>query len=303
MNLRILRILVFKALYAHIFSGKLISQRENSEEQMLRQAEKTHHLYLTIHGLLVSVGIKWEQYCQRTKKEWASIFSKNFCYIKLAQDAFLAKQMRSLKINFLQKSDDYPEEIVKKLFQSSLPNAYLYAQKTIENQRRFMLHLLENFVAPNPKLHDFYDAQDLIYSEDYDTLSFANTAAKKTLLEIAENRSAPVVWMPVFKTKNHKVFMIELLKKSILHQKEILKILESYLTETWSFDRLSSVCQVILQLAATEMIYFDNIPKNSTITEYLYISREYLAPQEIGFINALLDNFQKNPNTPKKANL
>lgn len=64
-------------------------------------------------------------------------------------------------------------------------------------------------------------------------------------------------------------------------------------SEHWKLSRMPSVDRNLLRLGMTELIYITDIPKSVTINEYLEIAKRYGTEDSSGFINGILDKFEK----------
>lgn len=290
MNLRIIRTLILKVLYAHIFSQRMSSESDlaSAQKHLLNDVERAHKLYFCPISVFLEVGKHWERIWKRRKRlEFLGFFSENFLYQTMLQDKTLQKNMIDFRIDFAHLFDEYPLAVMHNIAKSSLPQAYRHTTKSIENQRKFARHVFEQFIATDESLHEFYADQDLAYSEDDEMIAFANTLFRKTLL--GTNPDEPATHPKRFKNEYYRKFIIDLLNESINQRFETEKIIKTYLVKGWTFDRLSSVCRTVLLLASTELLHFKDIPPKPIITEYLSISNDYMEPQEIGFLNAVLD--------------
>ncbi len=57
----------------------------------------------------------------------------------------------------------------------------------------------------------------------------------------------------------------------------------------WEIDRLAMVDRIILQMAITELLTFDDIPTKVTINEAIEIAKEYSTGKSGKFVNGILD--------------
>ena len=87
-------------------------------------------------------------------------------------------------------------------------------------------------------------------------------------------------------------FSRKLLNVTLKNKKKIGEELQSII-ENWSLERLSLVDKNILELATSELIFFDDIPPKVTINEYIEIAKEYGDKKSPGFINGILDQIAK----------
>ena len=81
---------------------------------------------------------------------------------------------------------------------------------------------------------------------------------------------------------------------TIDHVSEIDKVIESYLSDNWSLDRINKVALAILRTAAYEILFQKDIDPKISIDEAVHIAREYGTDDSYKFINAVLDKIGKN---------
>ena len=62
--------------------------------------------------------------------------------------------------------------------------------------------------------------------------------------------------------------------------------------QNWKIDRISKVNLAILRLAAYEIIFDEDVPKNVAINEALEITRQYSDEKSVSFINGVLDKIK-----------
>ena len=62
--------------------------------------------------------------------------------------------------------------------------------------------------------------------------------------------------------------------------------------QNWKIDRISKVNLTILRLAAYEILFDENVPRNVAINEALEITRRYSGEKSVSFINGVLDKIK-----------
>ena len=87
-------------------------------------------------------------------------------------------------------------------------------------------------------------------------------------------------------------FAINLIKGSINNLKEIDLIIDPKLVG-WEFDRLSIINKAILRLSIYQLIYQKDVPSTVVINEAIDLTKKFSESEDYKFINALLDNVQK----------
>ncbi len=94
--------------------------------------------------------------------------------------------------------------------------------------------------------------------------------------------------------KDDKTFASLLIAGTIDHVDEIDKVIESYLSEDWSMERINKVALAILRTSTYEILFQKDIDPKISIDEAVHIAREYGTDDSYKFINAVLDKIGKN---------
>lgn len=77
------------------------------------------------------------------------------------------------------------------------------------------------------------------------------------------------------------------------HLPEIDQALQDAL-ENWRLERVSSLDRAILRLAATEMLYVDDIPPKVSLQEAIQLAEAYGGDDSPRFVNGVLDALYKH---------
>lgn len=59
--------------------------------------------------------------------------------------------------------------------------------------------------------------------------------------------------------------------------------------DNWRLDRLAAVDRAVLRLAATEMVFLEEIPPRVSIQEAVRLAEQYGGPDSPRFVNGVLD--------------
>ncbi|MBQ3519489.1 MAG: transcription antitermination factor NusB [Clostridia bacterium] len=70
----------------------------------------------------------------------------------------------------------------------------------------------------------------------------------------------------------------------------------SALSQKWSLNRLSRVTLTVLRLAASEILYFDDIPVSVSINEAVELAKKYATTEDASFINGVLGSLSRELN-------
>jgi N utilization substance protein B len=64
-------------------------------------------------------------------------------------------------------------------------------------------------------------------------------------------------------------------------------------SENWSLDRISRIDRLILRMALSEMLGFDDIPAKVSLDEAIELAKRYSQEKSPGFVNGILDALLK----------
>jgi len=73
------------------------------------------------------------------------------------------------------------------------------------------------------------------------------------------------------------------------HQQEVDVSLRKHL-KRWRLERLTMLDRAILRLAATEILYFDDVPPRVSINEAVEVAKKYGDDEAGKFVNGVLDS-------------
>lgn len=80
-----------------------------------------------------------------------------------------------------------------------------------------------------------------------------------------------------------------LLEKTLKNTDFIDQMIDRF-AKNWDLERVATVDRIIIQIAATEFMEFDDIPPKVTINEAIDISKKYSTTKSKIFINGILDS-------------
>ena len=89
-----------------------------------------------------------------------------------------------------------------------------------------------------------------------------------------------------------KAFAQELLS-GLLDKSEELDKAISAKSPNWSLSRMAKIDLAIIRLAAFELIYREDIPKNVTINEAIEIAKKFGSEESPAFVNGILDEIAR----------
>ena len=93
----------------------------------------------------------------------------------------------------------------------------------------------------------------------------------------------------------NREFTKKLLSALELHLEEVDSLLAAHL-KNWSPVRLALLDRIIIRLAVTEFLYFEDIPPKVTINEYVGLAHLFGTDDSPRFVNGVLDAVRRTIN-------
>jgi N utilization substance protein B len=84
-------------------------------------------------------------------------------------------------------------------------------------------------------------------------------------------------------------FAMELLERTEFYGEFALGLIEKF-SQNWELGRLAHIDRVVLKIAITELLCFEEIPTKVTINEAIEIVKKYSTDKSSQFVNGVLDS-------------
>lgn len=195
------------------------------------------------------------------------------------------------KINWADFREDFIRGFYNRLLNTVEYQQYMSnGEDSFENDKLFLVAIIDNYLAEDSMLYDFYADRKLSFNSDYQVSLFL---LWKFINELPASFNEDSLLPRVFKTESgldmdDKTFVIKLFEKTILHADEYREMVKDNLSN-WDYDRLVLMDKILIFMALTEFCEFHFIPVKVTINEYIEISKFYSSPESRRFVNGLLD--------------
>ena len=167
-------------------------------------------------------------------------------------------------------------------------------KRFLSSDKEFVLQLFKQVIAPNEKLYEKIEEQQLTWLDD---LPLINTFILKWISNQDSGVDAFSIGDHLVESSEDVDFGTELLEFILLRNEELAKEIEGK-TPNWEQDRIADIDLILLKMAICELLHFNQIPVRVTINEYLEIAKEYSGPKSSIFLNGIMDKllneFQEN---------
>ena len=263
---------------------------------MLDSISKVYDLYLLMLLLVIEVVDSAESLMETQKlKNFATDeeldpnlhFIENKAVNLLRNNVEFGRAIVAKRINWGIHSD-----VIRKLYvnieKSDLYKKYMLVEESgLKKDKAFIIEMYEKFISENEFFNQIIEEESIYWSLDLELvhLNVMKTFEKMKLVQDVNSK----VLLEVFRDKEDDLkFTNELLRKSLVNNKEYSKIIEKF-TKNWEVDRLAKIDVILLKLAMTELDHMPNIPVKVTMNEYIDLSKYFSTPKSKSFINGVLD--------------
>lgn len=303
-NRRHIRIKVMQSVYALLQSNSDDLSKE--EKYLLFSINKIFDLYVLQLLLLVEIKNMSLQHLEISKKKHLATeedkdpnlkFIQNPVIQAIEESSEIIAYVDIKKLNNWKENREYVSILWKHLKSSELYKNYLDSKETTFNEdKKFVMRLFEEIIAPNDKLYDYYDELNLGWIDD---LPLINTLILKSIKQLKPNASISLKEFDV--AEDDKEFLIDLFRKTVLNHKEYNDEINDK-TPNWDTERIAGIDLILIKMAITEFLYFPSIPTKVSINEYIEIAKDYSTLKSSYFINGVLDKILKDYNKSKRLN-
>lgn len=268
----------------------------SKQEKLLMQSFKNiYKLYILLLLLLTALKQKAKNEIEiglRKNFPTDEDLNPNYKFVRnrilnlLENNSFINAYKEKYKLDKWEIDKELLNHIWRNIKASKLYKTYMSSsENSFRADKEFVLALYKNYIAPDEKLHESFEADDSHWADD---VAVANTLVMKTITALKEGNDFESL-PPVFKNEMDKEYAIDLFRKVILNDEELTGWLLGK-TPNWEYERISEIDKLIMKMAIAEFLFFPSIPINVSINEYVEIAKEFSTPKSNIFINGVLHN-------------
>ena len=293
---RHIRAKVMQSVYAMQQSQ---SQDLDKELKFLQNsANEMENLYLLRMALLTELhSLAVNQYEVAQKKYLATPTDKllhqkmkdNELLSLIATNEMLQKAIAEAQINFWNIQEEYVRMLYKRIVESDTYQAYSKQKASFEADKKFLIEIFEEFIAPDEGLYEYIEDYNLTWMDDF---PIVNTFIVREFKNLRPNPPEKYFTPSLYNNSEEKDFLVDLLKKTALNDTKLKSFVEDKLTN-WDKERVAVLDLIILKMAICEFLHFPSIPVKVTINEYLELAKEYSTAKSSLFINGVLNVVHK----------
>lgn len=298
LNRRFLRVKVLQELYAYHQSHE--SNLSAAERCLLDDVDNLYELFIYQLSFWVEVKRFAEQRIEENKKKIFPTeedlrpnmkFVNNRILNVLDDNKHLMRLEKNYKINWANDRDDFIRSFYVRLLEYPEFQEYMNNGKdSFEDDRKFLIAIVDNYMAEDDSLYDYYADRKLAFNSDYQLGVYL---LWKFFTELRQDFGVDSLLPSAYTTENRetnedKEFVVKLFRQTILHAEEYRELVKDNLSN-WDYDRLALMDKILIFMALTEFCQFHSIPVKVTINEYIEISKFYSTADSRRFVNGMLD--------------
>lgn len=273
---------------------------EKQQKFLKFSIDNMYTLYLLMLSLLVEIHEKASEQLKLSSKKYLATPSDNYpnqqkfiqnkVLLQLTGNTLLKDELSKRRLKNWYLNEEYVNIIFKEIKESTLYENYMgTVTSTYEEDRKLIVDLFKEVIAPNEKIYDYFEDDKLTWIDD---IPIVNTFLLKLLKKVTEDKHASFFLPALLKDQVDMDFAKKLLDKTLLKNAEWEKEIEGK-TPNWDKDRIADIDAILLKMAICELLNFSSIPEKVTLNEYLEIAKEYSTPKSSIFINGILDKLVK----------
>ena len=304
LNRRILRIKAFKVMYSYAVRGGMDSKE--ATRLLDESLEATRSLYLFMLAIVPYLTAEAARRNFLGKQKFSATeeelhpnekFEKNLLAPLLAEDMDLNKLLEKRHLSW-EGYDVLIREIMDSVQTRDYYRQYMQNSGTsLAEDCELFCSIFAEELPPSERLSATLEDMDTLWIDD---LEYALSWDCDTLRDLGRGRRwhLPELYLSDMKIKQGRSadsdydFVHKLLTHAIAgYEKYFEKV--SSMTPDWDSDRLFSTDMALIALCLTEMDFFEQIPPEVSINEYVEISKFYCSPNSYQYINGILDKILK----------
>ena len=294
LNRRFLRVKALQEIYAYHQSNS--SNLPQAERHLLDGVEDLYKLFVYQLSFWVEVKRFAERRIEENRNKHFPTeedlnpnlkFVNNRILNALENNKHLMSLEEKYKINWADSREDFIRKMFTKLTETLEYQEYMNNEEdSFADDKRFLVTVIDTYMAENGLLYDYYSDRDLSFTSDYQIAIFL---LWKYISELPATFDATSKLPPVYRNEDEdKEFVIKLFEKTILHADDYMELVKANITN-WDYDRLNLMDKLLIFMALTEFLEFHSVPVKVTINEYIEISKFYSTPDSRRFVNGMLD--------------
>ena len=281
-----------------MYNTQIQKERRFQKQEMIKKTEGIHDDYLKLLKLLMVLADHSEaDYNSRKARQYSKevVFESELHFTNNALIKHLVghKELQELLIG-----TNWATENIKHWFkilrEEEFYKKYLSLKKpTFSEDKEFMIALTRDFIMQNEVLDDYFDENDIYWSENRSVLRNMLLKTVKNIEEENILNNTPVeLYLLSRNWEDDKEFFEELFQNTVNESLQNEKLISERL-KNWDINRVALTDTLILKMANSEMMHCPSIPVKVSINEYVELAKNYSTPKSKEFVNGILDTLSE----------
>lgn len=302
LNRRILRIKVFKTIYAYAENPSMTLAE--SHELLDDLCQSTRDLYLLMLDLTVELKAMAEKRINMAKSKFRPTeeeknpnmkFVENEISRILENDPDFKKILSKKKLSW-DNCDSFLWNLYENIRQREYFQEYMSnPERSPEQDAALFTKIFEQELVDDEQLESILEDLSIWWNND---LAYSLTCCCRTFADLAKGRTwrMPELYQSQMPGKvgmdSDRDFVYRLLDRAYVDYGKDLKEIDE-LTPKWDINRVCTTDLALIVCGMSEAAAFPDMPKKVVVNEYVEISKYFSTPESKGFVNGLLDNLIK----------
>ena len=195
--------------------------------------------------------------------------------------------------NYWKNKDDIFREFFLKIVNSNGFKEYLAVDnRDFQLQLNLIIYIFKEILVHDKKFISCIEDENIYWIDDIPIINTFFLRLIKTLDEKSAKEFNFFVNTFTYSEKDID-FALNLFERFLENSEKLDKDVQK-LTLNWDIERIAPIDKIIIKMSIVEINFFNDIPSNVSVNEYIEISKEYSTPKSSQFINGILDTIVKN---------
>ena len=290
LNRRHIRVKILQILYSQNRSkstNKELYNFFNSTTKKFYQffITQLHFFVLIKQETIRRVEINKKKYYE-SKIDFLVDFIVENKFIKAIEDSkYIEQYITKNEINYFKNDIKIVEQVFDKIYNAE----FLKNSSKDTDPVSLLIKIYKELIVTDSNLYSFYEDCEIGWVDDFPLI---NTEVLNMLKNFSRDEKLTIN-KTIFKDKDDKIFGWNLFKRTSENYLIYEKLISNY-TPQWESDRIAVIDSLLLKMCITEFKFFENIPYNVSLNEYVEISKDYSSMNSSSFINGILNNIMRD---------
>ena len=290
LNRRHIRVKILQILYSQNRSKSTIKELYdffNSTTKKFYQffITQLHFFVLIKQETIRRVEINKKKYYE-SKIDFLVDFIVENKFIKAIEDSkYIEQYITKNEINYFKNDIKIVEQVFDKIYNAD----FLKNSSKDTDPVSLLIKIYKELIVTDSNLYSFYEDCEIGWVDDFPLI---NTEILNMLKNFSKSEKLTIN-KTIFKDKDDKIFGWNLFKRTSENYLIYENLISKY-TPQWESDRIAVIDSLLLKMCITEFKFFENIPYNVSLNEYVEISKDYSSMNSSSFINGILNNIMKD---------